>query len=282
MAELREYQVDAGTLHLSVRDHAGMQPAVVALHGLASNARWWDLVAPLLAPRRVLAVDQRGHGLSDKPDDGYDFASVVADVRGVVSALGMGPAVACGHSWGASVALSWAAEDPQGVRAVVCVDGGVGDLRAFFGSTWDVAERAMRPPDLSDVDAAVLAAWVRRSGLAGDGDVDAAAEVLRGNFEEIAPGRVRARLRVQRHMAIARELYHLDTPALLRRVTQPVLLALAARGDDLERRASVDVALETLPRGSVVRWIDGGHDLPVQRPREVADAVVEFLAGLGL
>src|SRR5258708_38896726 len=92
-----EYTVPVAGLTLSVRGHAGEAPAVVALHGLASNARWWDLVAPLLRPRRVVAVDQRGHGRSSRPDSGYDFASVVGDVRGVADVLSLGPCVAMGH-----------------------------------------------------------------------------------------------------------------------------------------------------------------------------------------
>ena len=43
------------------------------VHGLASTARTWELVMPLLADagHPVAAIDQRGHGLSDKPDDDY-------------------------------------------------------------------------------------------------------------------------------------------------------------------------------------------------------------------
>lgn len=281
--ETREYLVDAGALRLSVRDHEGAGPPVVCLHGLASNARWWDLIAPRLAPRRVVAVDQRGHGRSDNPDVGYDFASVVADVGGVVRAMGLGPVVVAGHSWGASVALSWAAEDPDGVRAVMCVDGGLGDLRGFFGGSWAVAERAMRPPELGGVDPAQLRAWVARSGLAGDGDVDTAADILRGNFEPDADGLLHPRLRVDRHMQIAYALYHLDSEELMSRVTQPVLLVLASReGMDDARRAGAEAALSRLPRGSVLRWIAGIHDLPVQRPAEVAAGMVAFLGTLGL
>jgi len=280
-AQPREYRVDAGALRLSVRDHAGDGPPVVCLHGLASNARWWDLVAPRLAPRRVVAVDQRGHGLSDKPDGGYDFDTVVADARGVVASLGLGPVAVAGHSWGASVALAWAAADPDGVRAVVCVDGGVGDLRRYFGDSWAVAEKAMRPPDLVGVEAPALRGWVSRSGLAGDGDPAAAEEILRGNFETMRDGRLRPRLRVERHMRIAYELYHLDSASLLSGVTQPVQLLLAERDGSDARHAAAEAAVRSLPRGSELRWIEGIHDLPVQRPGEVAGAMVEFLSGQG-
>lgn len=279
---MRELEVDAGALRLSVRDHAGDGQPVVALHGLASNARWWDLVSPHLAPRRVVAVDQRGHGRSQRTDEGYDFATVVDDARGVVQALGLGPVVVAGHSWGASVALWWAAEHAGEVRAVVCVDGGVGDLRRFFGDTWEKARVTMRPPTSDGIDPSQLRRWVVGSGLAGDGDVDAALEILRGNFEDAGEGRLQPRLHVDRHMKIAYELYHLDTPALLARVQSPALFVLAGRGPGDARRGMVDTVLPQMPAGSEVRWIEGIHDLPVQRPVQVADAIVEFLAPLGL
>ncbi len=81
-----EYRVDTPRLALSVRDHAGGEPAILALHGLASNARWWDLVADRLVPaHRVIAVDLPGHGLSDRPDTGYDFDTVSADLEGLLA-----------------------------------------------------------------------------------------------------------------------------------------------------------------------------------------------------
>ena len=284
--EPREYQVDAGALRLSVRDHDGAPGGtpVVCLHGLASNARWWDLVAPRLAPRRVVAVDQRGHGHSDKPDGGYDFDTVVSDARGVARALELGPLVVAGHSWGASVALAWAAADPDTVRAVVCVDGGVGDLRGYFGGSWQVAERAMRPPDFSaGIEPAQLRGWVQRSGLAGDGDASVAESILRGNFDVGEDGRLRPHLHVDRHMKIAYALYHLDSAELMSRVRAPVLLLLASREDmDESRRESASAALSSLPAGSSLQWIEGMHDLPVQRPAEVGSAMAAFLGALGL
>ncbi len=282
-AQPREYDVEAGGIRLSVRDHTGDGGPVVCLHGLASNARWWDLVAPRLAPRRVIAVDQRGHGRSDKPDGGYDFGTVVSDLRALVASLGLGPVVVAGHSWGASLALAWAATDGDGVRAVSCVDGGIGNLASHFGHSWAVAEKAMRPPDLVGVDPAALAGWVARSGLAGDGDAARAVEILRGNFEEVAGGGgLRPRLRVERHMQIAYALYHLDSASLLSRVTQPVQFILAERDGVDPRRDAAARAVESLPAGSEVHWVAGMHDLPVQRPAEVAALMVEFMQRHGL
>src|SRR5262245_13827995 len=95
---------------------APAEPPVLLIHGLASGSRIWDLVAPLLARRRrVVALDQRGHGLSDKPDDGYDFATIVADDLAAMTALGLARPVVVGHSWGASVVIALAAAYPASV-----------------------------------------------------------------------------------------------------------------------------------------------------------------------
>ena len=62
---------------------------MVLVHGVGSSSHIWDLTAPLLADQlvRVVAMDQRGHGESDQPDSGYDFASVVADLAGFMDAV---------------------------------------------------------------------------------------------------------------------------------------------------------------------------------------------------
>ena len=57
-----------GRLH--VRDFPGAEPALVALHGFPDDSRIYDRLAPLLAPRRVVAVDWLGYGRSDRVEPG--------------------------------------------------------------------------------------------------------------------------------------------------------------------------------------------------------------------
>ncbi|MDP3768967.1 MAG: alpha/beta fold hydrolase, partial [Dehalococcoidia bacterium] len=60
----------------------GDGPPCVLLHGITANACVWDPIALRLAERyHVVAVDQRGHGQSDKPEAGYAAADFVADIR---------------------------------------------------------------------------------------------------------------------------------------------------------------------------------------------------------
>ena len=64
-------------LRVHYLDWGGDGPPVLALHGLASSAHWFDLVAPRLRDRyRVVAPDQRGHGQTTQAPGGYDWPSL--------------------------------------------------------------------------------------------------------------------------------------------------------------------------------------------------------------
>jgi pimeloyl-ACP methyl ester carboxylesterase len=285
MPAVREERVATSGPALAVRDHAGGEPALLALHGLASNARWWDLVAERLAPRfRVIAVDLRGHGLSDKPSGGYDFPTVVDDLRQVAAALHPAPLVVAGHSWGASVALAFGAELPELALGVVCVDGGATDLKAYFGPTWEVAEQTMKPPNLSGVTPEALRQWMEASPLSEGSDPATAAGILIGNFEDdgTGTGHLRPRLALANHMQIARQLFELDSYALMARVRCPVLFVPAGHADheDAPKVRAMERAREVLGSRAHVTWVDGVHDIPVQRPGEVANAISAFVDGL--
>ena len=129
-----------GSIELAYREWSGDGGPIVLLHGLSSSSRIWDQVAARLAPRwRVVALDQRGHGRSDKPDRGYDFATIVADDRAALAALGAERPLLVGHSWGGNVALQWAVEPGPAPRGLVLVDGGFLDPSRRM--TWAEAER---------------------------------------------------------------------------------------------------------------------------------------------
>lgn len=111
----------------------------VRRHGLASNATTWLAVGRLLAAQghRVLAVDQRGHGRSDKLETGYDFATITQDLHLLFSALDVEAPVLVGQSWGGNVVRDYAARYPASVHRLIFVDGGFLELQARPGMTWE-------------------------------------------------------------------------------------------------------------------------------------------------
>ena len=100
----------------------GEGPLVLLLHGFPESwYSWRHQFAPLAAAGfHAVAPDMRGYGASDKPRDisAYNQVEVVADIIGLIAALGAESAVVIGHDWGAPTAWSAAAQHPQQVRAV--------------------------------------------------------------------------------------------------------------------------------------------------------------------
>src|SRR5215831_9473078 len=99
------------------------EPALLLLHGLSSNARIWERMVAHLDGRRIVALDQRSHGLSDRPESGYALEDLGADAADLIADLGLGRPLVVGHSWGSAVALALSAEHPDLAAGLVVVDG---------------------------------------------------------------------------------------------------------------------------------------------------------------
>jgi pimeloyl-ACP methyl ester carboxylesterase len=102
-------------------------PTVVCIHGLViddMSSFWFTLAGSLAEEADVVCYDLRGHGSSSVPASGYTVADHVADLFGILDALGVeGPAHLVGFSYGASVALTAALGRPERVASVVVLDG---------------------------------------------------------------------------------------------------------------------------------------------------------------
>jgi 2-(acetamidomethylene)succinate hydrolase len=119
---IRTHRIDTGRITLNVRE-VGEGPVAIFLHGITSNAAVWDpIILDLKSDFRCLAVDQRGHGLSDKPETGYSAKDLAEDVLALIRTLNAGPALLVGHSLGARNAVVAATMGPELVRSVVAVD----------------------------------------------------------------------------------------------------------------------------------------------------------------
>lgn len=251
---------------------------VLLVHGLASNARLWDGVGADLAGHGhpVLAVDQRGHGLSSKPEDGYDFETVTRDLHRLLARLGWldRRPVLAGQSWGGNVVLDLAARHPGAVGGLVLVDGGTIDLSARFAD-WPTCQAALAPPPLAGMPLADLEAWLRgnhpdwpESGIAG----------TLANVEVLGDGTVRPWLSRDNHMRILRHLWDHHPGDLYPHVGVPVVMVMAEDRSNQRwmngKRDEVAGAARALSRASV-HWVEGDHDLHAQHPGVVARIIHE-------
>jgi pimeloyl-ACP methyl ester carboxylesterase len=103
---------------------------ILLLPGWPQSWYAWRYVMPLLASdgRRVIALDPRGMGDSDRPASGYDMRTVAAEIHGFVEALGLAASPAfdvVGHDVGTWIGYAYAADWPSDVRRLALFDAGL-------------------------------------------------------------------------------------------------------------------------------------------------------------
>ncbi len=121
---LHTYTTGAEDNRLHYLDYGGRGTDLICLHGVLGNAwNWHGVATGLVGQQRVLALDFRGYGESQRSaSHDYTTAHHVADLAAVSDSLGDDPVDLIGSSWGALVALQYAAENPEKVGHLVVVD----------------------------------------------------------------------------------------------------------------------------------------------------------------
>ena len=113
---------------------SGTGPTVVLIHGFASSLETWATVMPSLTGHRVIALDLKGFGWTDRPEGDYSPEAQARLVLGLLDQRGVDKATFVAHSWGASVALSAALAAPNRVERLALYDAWVYEeqLPPFF------------------------------------------------------------------------------------------------------------------------------------------------------
>lgn len=110
-------------IKLAYEDQGEGEPALVFVHGWTCDRSFFAPQAAHFSQRhRVVSVDLRGHGESDKPRATYPIAAYADDIAYLIEQLGLSKAVAVGHSMGGLAVLQLAAAHPDRVAAIVMID----------------------------------------------------------------------------------------------------------------------------------------------------------------
>jgi pimeloyl-ACP methyl ester carboxylesterase len=271
---------------------SGSRPLVL-LHGLASNARIWELAAPHLveAGFEALAPDLRGHGLSDKPDDGYDFDTYARDLAALFRAWNIEHPVLVGHSWGAMLALDFAARfihGPLAPAGLVLVDGGFAQLDHLPGASWESIQERLAPPRLAGIPVEDFLARVSAPNQRWQPD-DAAIQIIMANFEITPEETIYPRLSYERHMQIVHAMWEFKTLQRYQPVSCPILLVPARSAPPLSTQETEFLSLKqsgiqqilSSHQNTRVIWMENSiHDIPLQHPAKLAHLLVDFAASL--
>jgi pimeloyl-ACP methyl ester carboxylesterase len=258
-------------------------PGILLIHGVSQTAWIWSPVARRLrGVRRTVAMDLRGHGLSDAPPDGYDLQSLAVDAVAVAEGSGLlvdaaDRVVVAGHGFGALVAAEATAALGGRCAGLVLVDGGWEELEAATGLDVDEFLRGLEEPP--EVLASIGAFLADRAGFdptTWDADQDRAA---RATVVETHAGRVVPATRPHALEACVRTMFEYDPDATFADVAVQVS-ALVGADDETRSRAraleDASAARVAAGRGPIeaVPFPGLGHNLMRYRPVEVSRAIL--------
>ncbi len=275
-----------GDLHLHYVEGGEGRP-ILLIPGWPQTWYAWRHVMPLLAEagRRVIAVDPRGTGESDRPLDGYDLATVAADIHGLVEALDLlssGPIDVAGHDVGAWIAYAYASDWRSDIRRLALLDAlipglsaarvdlGVreGHLRSWhfpFNQLDDLPELLLAGREHAFLTWLFRAKSVRPWAFTAD-DIDEYARQL------AAPGAIRAAT------AYYKAAFSAEGIAANRsRAERPLEIPLHVLGAERGLGEAMVEALTSLARDVRGRAVsDCGHYMPEECPDEIAAELLAF------
>jgi pimeloyl-ACP methyl ester carboxylesterase len=274
--------VEARGLRFHYAEAGAGDDVVLCLHGWPQNSYEWRHLMPALAgEHRVLALDLRGFGWSDAPEDGYEKENLADDVLAVLDALGIERVKLVGHDWGGWIGFLLGLREPERIERFL-----VFNIVPPWVSTRAVAGHAWRFFYQQLALAPFLGYRLHRGGqfvrkvLVGGSTVKSVwseeeLAVFADNLAE--PARARAGVQLYRTFnwhempAIAKGRYadaHLEVPTLM-----------VFGEDDFVLRPSMLAGYERhAPQMRVALVPDTGHFIVDERPDLVADRAREFLA----
>lgn len=262
---------------------------LMILHGGPGSSHGYFLphLLPLTAQRRLIFIDERGSGRSQRLSDpkGYTLDNMASDVEAVRVALGLGKADVLGHSFGGILAQAFAIQHPEAVRRLVLA--GTGSSAARIDADFALIKNRLDPALRKRIEVLEASGIFEPSG-AQLPEYRKLADEAEGPYEyhrRPAPWDTVGEATgwdVLRELWVSRSDFHIDgnlkgfdlTPGL-RQLKVPALIIY---GDhDLLTDATAQETASALAGSKVVRIPDCGHSQFADQPAAFLEAVTEFL-----
>ncbi len=254
-------------LDLYCRDE-GEGPPLLLLHGVGGTHTIWNDVIPALSPRfRVLAPDLRGHGRSVMPREAtVGFADLKADLFRLLAAKGVDRAYLVGLSAGALLALRIALDEPDRVRGLVLIGGSV----YTDAHTRAITERWAEAYAQEGAEGLTLRLL---KDLYYPDWIEAHMEVI----DQLGDQMRRADFRAP--ALWANEALTFDERNRIAQLTVPTLI-VQAMDDQVVDAAHGRILRQSIPGAQLRILAQTGHLVPIERPKETADAIATFVTGV--
>jgi pimeloyl-ACP methyl ester carboxylesterase len=277
MSKLARYS--NGSPSLKSVDHGGDGSTLLLLHGVTRCGEDWEpLLSELTSRWRVITLDQRGHGESERADS-YLVSDYVADAVCLVCNEFSIPITVFGHSLGAMVAAAVAAEVPNRIRSIILEDPPFHTMgNRIAGSVWQAQFIGMRQIAMQGVSVEVITDSLSEIQLPIEGGMKRLGELRdRASLTWSAECLSRLDPDVLTPVIEGRWLNGYVVQKILSSIRCPTLLLQGdpAMGGALTDRDASD-AVSALSACKRVQFAGVGHQLHRDRPTEVLQAVRDF------
>ena len=259
--------------------------AIICVHGLTANCRCWDTMAESLAPNyKVIALDLRGRGLSEKPPEGYCVEQHCRDIEAVIENLGIERPVLVGHSLGALIALAFAARRPEKTAGLALVDGAGCLSEEQFEKVLTGIKPALDRLGLVFPSFEAYTARLKQAPFLNPWS-EALERYFRYEIEDVPDG-VRSRVRPEHILEEIENLKEVNAADYYPRIRCPVLILHATEGtlspdDRVLPESALQRMLKEIPDGRCVPINGANHYSILFQPNPARDdAVDNFLSRL--
>ncbi len=241
---------------------------MVLLHGVGGYAHYWDFVArSMRSDYHVIAVDQRGHGDSDRAES-YSIKEYLHDLEAFVNESGLDNIVLIGHSMGGITGVTYAAWNPEKLAKLVIVD--IGPRISPVMTERKRKELQSKPESFRDENE-LIQFLKTRSPLQGQEIIE---HHLKYNITRDGKGNL-----VFKYDRALEKLNPQSPDFLwdqLHKLTCPTLLLHGAESDLLTNETAQDM-VDVIPHCSLANIDGAGHDVPLDNPGAFESAAREFL-----
>lgn len=258
---MRFATINGITLHYALE---GLKDGVplVFINSLGSDLRLWDKLVPNFADNfSIIRHDKRGHGLSDCPPGPYSIRNHTDDLAGLLEMLKVKDVILIGISVGGMIALDYATNCPQSVRAMVLCDTGPKIGAAEF---WKERIEALRVNGMLHMAEIILARWFAPA-FPNEYPAD-----YQGYYNMLT------RMPVKGYMATCAALRDADLRETVATIKAKTLVLCGA--EDLATPPSVGRELTETLHDARFEQIEKAAHLPcVEQPEAMATKIIQFL-----
>ena len=257
------------------------KPALVLIHGLASNKFTWNAIIEILKDDYfIIAVDLPGHGSNSIYETDFSYSSMVDYLFKLQNHLGISFQYIAGHSYGASISTMTALDKRFKIKKLALLDGGVVPLKSSPDMNDDNYMFKLSPPDFTNRKFESISEFIDNNlSIKSNPYSDQIKHAILSNFDHAKKPFLVPFLERSNHLKIVDYLWNYNPELNLSKIKIPTLGLMACKFDTIDERSSHRCHYASLVSDNNnlinITWIlNTPHDLQLYAPKLVSRKLI--------